>query len=109
MKLLKNNTLKTKAYKLDEKTPDATTLIHINQYNTEKQNLENKIVYVYQKIPGVSASVDTTDLIVESKVPDLSGLAKKTDYEAKILEMDERYFISSDYNKFTSDIVDTKI
>ena len=53
--------------------------------------------------------MDTTDLIVESKVPNLSGLAKKTDYEAKILEMDERYFISSDYNKFTSDIVDTKI
>ena len=53
--------------------------------------------------------MDTTDLIVERKIPDLSGLAKKTDYDAKILGMDGRYFISSDYNKFTSDIVDTKI
>ena len=53
--------------------------------------------------------MDTTDLIVESKIPDLGGLAKKTDYDAKILEMDGRYFISSDYNKFASDLVDTKI
>ena len=28
--------------KLGKKTPDATTLIPINQYNTEKQNLEKK-------------------------------------------------------------------
>ena len=39
MKLLRNtkfNTLKTKVNNLDKKFPDATTLIYINQYNTDK-------------------------------------------------------------------------
>ena len=33
----KFNTLKTKVNNLDTKVPDATTLVHINQYNTDKQ------------------------------------------------------------------------
>ena len=36
----KNSTQKVN--KFDKKIPDATTLIHINQYNTDKQNLEHK-------------------------------------------------------------------
>ena len=39
---LKFNTLKTKVHNLEKKIPDATTLIHINQYNTDKQNLVKK-------------------------------------------------------------------
>ena len=37
------NILKTKVNKLDKKIPDATTLNHINQYNTDKQNVEKKL------------------------------------------------------------------
>ena len=37
------NTLKTKVNSLKKKISDATTLIQINQYNTDKQNLEEKI------------------------------------------------------------------
>ena len=33
-------TLKTKVNNLEKKIPDGTSLIQINQYNTEKQNLE---------------------------------------------------------------------
>ena len=36
------NTLKTKVSRLEKKIPDATTLIQIDQYNTDKQNLEKK-------------------------------------------------------------------
>ena len=45
MKLLnaKFNTLKTKVSNLKKKISDATTLIHINQYNTGKYNLEKNI------------------------------------------------------------------
>ena len=42
VKNTKFNTLKTKINDLEKKIPDATTLIHINQYNTDKQNLEKK-------------------------------------------------------------------
>ena len=33
------NTLKIKVNNIDERNPDATTLIHINQYNTQKNEL----------------------------------------------------------------------
>ena len=38
----KFNTLKTKINNLEKRIPDATTLIHINQQNTNKQNLEEQ-------------------------------------------------------------------
>ena len=42
VKNTKFNTLKTKVNSLEKIIPDATTLIHINQYNIDKQNLERK-------------------------------------------------------------------
>ena len=36
------NTVKTKVNNLGKIIPDAATLIHINQYNTDKQNMEKK-------------------------------------------------------------------
>ena len=38
------NKLKRKVNKLDQKIPVATTLILVNQYNPNKQNLEKKLV-----------------------------------------------------------------
>ena len=38
----KFNTIKTKLNNLEKKIPNGFTLIHINQYNTERQNLERK-------------------------------------------------------------------
>ena len=40
LKIKKFNTLKTKVNNLEKKNP--TTLTHINQYNTDKQNLGEK-------------------------------------------------------------------
>ena len=42
VKNTKFNTLKTNVNNLEKKIPDATTLIQINRYNTEKQKSENK-------------------------------------------------------------------
>ena len=69
----KFNTLKTKVNNLEKKIPDATTLIHINQYNTDKQNLEKKIRDVDKKIPDNSGLVTATVLStkkIENKIPD---------------------------------------
>ena len=49
VKNAKFNTLETKVNNLEKKIPDATTLIHINQYNTDKQNLEKQIGEVDKK------------------------------------------------------------
>ena len=46
---------------------------------------------------------------VDNKIPKLSGLVKKTDYNANVIIITGKYFTSSDYNKFTSDILDAKI
>ena len=43
VKNTKLSTLKTKANNLEKKILKATTLIHINQYNTDKQNLEKSL------------------------------------------------------------------
>ena len=45
----KFNTLKTTVNSLERKIPDATTLIQLNRYNTDKQNLEKKIGDVDKK------------------------------------------------------------
>ena len=42
VKNTKFNTLKTKVNSLEKKIPDTTNYIYINQYNTDKQNLEKK-------------------------------------------------------------------
>ena len=43
---------------------------------------------------------------VDNKIPDFSGLIKKTNYDSEILEMEGKYFW---YNKFTSETLDAKI
>ena len=49
------------------------------------------------------------------KIPDVSGLVttvlmqKKKDHDAKISEIERKYFHTSDYNKFMSDIIDAKM
>ena len=49
LKNTKFNLLKTKVNSLEKKISDATTLIHVNQYNTDKQNLEKKLGNVDKK------------------------------------------------------------
>ena len=77
VKNTKFNALKTKVNSSEKKIPDATTLIHVNQYNTDKENLDKKIRDVDNKIPDTSNLVATTALNtiisgVENKVPDNS-------------------------------------
>ena len=53
--------------------------------------------------------LNTKIKVVDSKILDLSGLVRKTDYDAKISEIDGKYFTTSSYNKLTGNIVDVKI
>ena len=45
---------------------------------------------------------------IDNKIPDLSGSVRKSDYVAKISEIEGKYFTTSHYNKVTSDILDAK-
>ena len=90
VKNTKFNTLKTKVNNLEKKIPDATTLIHINQYNTDNQKVEKKIGDVdKKKIPDTSGLVTTAVLNtkiseVEKKIMDNSNLVTTTALNAKI-------------------------
>ena len=42
---------------------------------------------------------------VENKIPDVSNVIKKTNYDAKILDIESKNITTADYNKFTKDIV----
>ena len=42
-------------------------------------------------------------------MPNISDLVKKANYDAKISEMGNKYFTTSDYDKFTSNTLDAKI
>ena len=58
----------------------------------------------------VTATVLTTKIDeVENKIPDMSVLVKKTDYNAKISDAEKIYFTISDYNKPIKKILDAKI
>ena len=46
---------------------------------------------------------------VENKIADVSSLVKKTDYDAKISDIQSKYIATADYNKFTKNIVDNNI
>ena len=74
VKNTKFSTLKSKVNNLGKKLPDPTALIHINQYNTDKQKLVQKIEDVDKKIPDTSGLVTTTVLNtkiceIENKIP----------------------------------------
>ena len=43
VKTTKYNKLNLKVNNIENKVPDVSTLIHINQYNTDKQGLEKKM------------------------------------------------------------------
>ena len=46
---------------------------------------------------------------VENKVLIVSSLVQKTDYDAKIKEIERKYFTTANYKKITSEILEVKI
>ena len=57
----------------------------------------------------MTPTVNTQIEEVENKKHDVRGLIKKTDYNIKISNIEAKYFTTSEYNTFTTQIVETKI
>ena len=120
----KFNTSNAKVNNLEKKIPDATNLIHINQYNTDEQNFEKKentmLIDVGKKIPNVSGLVATTTLntkIVEldNKIPYVSGLVTTTVLNTKIAEVQnkvpdhDKHITTPEFNIFAGLVIDAKL
>ena len=58
------------------------------------------------KIPSITSLATNSVLTaVKYKIPNLSNLVKKTNHDAKIADIENKYITTADYNKFTKDIV----
>ena len=82
-----------------KKIPEATTLIHINQHNTDRQNLEKKIKDVDKKLSNINGLV-LFSIDYDTKIGEI---------EVKITDHDHsKYITTQEFNKLTSKNV-TKI
>ena len=109
-----HNKLNTKVYNSEKNISFTTTLIQINQCNTDKQGLAKRIGDVDKKIPDVSGLVTTNFLNrkiskVENGISNVGVVVQKLDYDAKITDIKGKNFTTADYNRFPGDVLDTKI
>ena len=72
-------------------------------YNAQIKDIEDKI----PSVPSLATTAALTS--VENKIPNFSELVKKADYDAKISEMETKYFTASDYNNFMTKTLHAKI
>ena len=73
-------------------------------------SLNAKIKDVKGKIPSITNLATNAALTtVENKIPNVSDLVKKADYDAEILDIKNKYFTTSDYNKFANNILNWRI
>ena len=72
------STLKTKVNDLDKNITDSTILIHINQYNADKQNFEKKLELLIKNTIVTTTVLNTKINGVEKKIPDTSSLVTTT-------------------------------
>ena len=90
---------------IEDKIPDITDL-------ATNATLNAKINEVKNNVPNITnLAVHDALTTVENKMPSVSDPVRKADHDAKISEMEDKYkyFTTSDYNKFISNILDTKI
>ena len=93
----------------------------ITKYDTDKTDLNTsalvrktgynfKIAVIKGKIHSISGLVANAGLTsVENKIPSVRNLVKKTDYNSKITEIENKCITTAEYNKFIKDIVDNSI
>ena len=97
-----------------EDTKFNTLKMEVNNLNkTDKQNLEKKIGDIDKKVLDISISGFMATTILNTKIvkvekANVSELVKKTDYDAKIKDIEGKCFTSADYHRFRSDILDEK-
>ena len=66
-----------------------------------------KTTEIKAEIPNIAGLATISALhAVKNKIAIVSGLFKKTDYDAKISDIEAKYFTTSDYNTITSEILD---
>ena len=76
-------------------------------FNTKIGEVENKLPDTNKLL--TTALLNAKPGEVDNKFSDVSKSVKKADYDGKVTDIIGKYFTTADYNKFTSNILDTKI
>ena len=85
--------LETKIIDTDKKFPDTIDL-------AKKPDLNAKITEIENKIPSITGlAMNLALTAVENKIPDVSSLVKKTDYETEISDI-EKKITDHDHDKY---------
>ena len=78
--MLKKTDYDNKVGNLKLKIPDVIRLLQTSTFNSKITEIEGKITTVDNKIPDISGLASKTELAtVDNKIPDISGLASKTE------------------------------
>ena len=91
------NILEIKVNNLEKKIVDGTIIIHINQYNTGKQNLERKIGYADRRIPYPSGLLTTT--VLNTKISEVHNKIPNHD----------KYITTPELNKLTTENITARL
>ena len=99
--------------KLKSALVDKSKLSDVVNNEIVKRNVYDKLLAKVNEIDTIGfilkTEYDTDKLSLEKKKPKLSGLVEKTDYNAKIIELESKYFATADYQKVTSETLEAKI
>ena len=90
-----------------KKIPDVSDLLTSSSIDTNNGEVENKISDMSSLVTSDVLNIKTGE--VQIKMQDTSCLINKTDFIAKILNIEKKYFTTSDYNRFTKEILNVKI
>ena len=83
---------------LIKKICDISGLLATLIFNIKLEKLKEK----YHLGLVTTTTLNTKIGEVENKMPDAIGFVWKTDFNAKISDIEAKYFTTSNYNKFTS-------
>ena len=106
-----NTKYNTDKSELEKKILDNSSLVKKTDYDIKLTELENKI-------PDVSNLATKTALTaVENKIPSVSNLVKKTDYNTKITDIEnklnnhnhDKYIDISEFNKLAVDVFNARL
>ena len=81
----------------------------------KKTNYNTKITEIESKIPDISNLAKKTSLTtVENKMPNISNLVKKRDYNTNVTEIENnhncnKYIDTSEINKLAADVFNARI
>ena len=131
--IIKNNVVKKTVYdELVAKVDDIDTnnFVLKTKYDTDKLKLENKIPNVTDfvkkgKLTKLKNKISNTNNVatkavlttVENKIPVVNNLLKKTDYNTKVADIEnklnnhnhDKYIDTSEFNKLASDVFNARI